>query len=774
MDIVPLSSLEEAGEGGGRRRQCLHHIPTQLSYHHEEDGDQEVEQKRGQKEPVEKGTGRWQRWKLTKKRSRNDDETSRRRSRSNDRDCGDQDDEEELYPTCTSKQGIIRRPILLLLVAVVLIGATLAFVVFGSSFYKRTRTKTILPIRTDRIVTIQGQMQQEPSQQELLQFPRVYNMTIMEQRQQLQYNHHDRQHQDDDDKEEQKIIEFTPLLDIIQMKGPSCGRNRNRNNKGRRSRRNFNSKDNKMITNATTATTNETMDTDTTLLQRMRSTTTTATKTGRSRRRRVSATATNVAANSATSTEGSNVDHSSSCHLYFLIHTPNELQFLNMEYTKRFTSSSSGSSAGGGNSDGDGVDSDPFVVEVDGDNDREEAKATTTKDRRRRRTGNGRISAMVYDVDETNRIIRKQQHRHDHMAGTSDSPRRSQSTTAFSSSSSSSPLLRSKKERNHHLSEELRNRDLSSTSQDIRITSYSMMNPLFPCYLSLQGMQDKLEDFVYDSKRLHDGMVNITLETIGESYLRAIDPTGTNGYPIQVLTMTGTRNDVPRDKKGIIMLLSGVHPREYTPPDLIVTWIENMLYYQYDHDADITNMIDRNIIYWIPYLNPDGRQIATSFTGNTGAGNSNINGMLSSPIDTIDTSIDGSPQLWRRKNLNNSTLGSTDAVCNTEHETGVDLNRNYPFLWGMTSGSSNNPCSVIYRGVSPGSEPEVLALVDFALTRAGFPKSQLLRDQIPNPPISYERDESNYVPTPVDELTTKGVFIDLHSYGEHMIWVRNF
>ena len=45
---------------------------------------------------------------------------------------------------------------------------------------------------------------------------------------------------------------------------------------------------------------------------------------------------------------------------------------------------------------------------------------------------------------------------------------------------------------------------------------------------------------------------------------------------------------------------------------------------------------------------------------------------------------------------------------------GVDLNRNYPFKFGVDDvGSSNSECEEDYRGAAPFSEPETAALRDF-------------------------------------------------------------
>lgn len=63
--------------------------------------------------------------------------------------------------------------------------------------------------------------------------------------------------------------------------------------------------------------------------------------------------------------------------------------------------------------------------------------------------------------------------------------------------------------------------------------------------------------------------------------------------------------------------------------------------------------------------------------------------------------------LMIRKNRNISP------VC-TEFTGGVDLNRNYSFMFGLNeSGSSGNPCEEDFRGSHPFSEPETLTIKNF-------------------------------------------------------------
>ncbi len=44
---------------------------------------------------------------------------------------------------------------------------------------------------------------------------------------------------------------------------------------------------------------------------------------------------------------------------------------------------------------------------------------------------------------------------------------------------------------------------------------------------------------------------------------------------------------------------------------------------------------------------------------------------------------------------------------------GIDLNRNFGFHWKEWGGAGFNPCSLIYAGSAPFSEPETKAIKDF-------------------------------------------------------------
>ncbi|CAM6006025.1 unnamed protein product [Sphagnum balticum] len=94
--------------------------------------------------------------------------------------------------------------------------------------------------------------------------------------------------------------------------------------------------------------------------------------------------------------------------------------------------------------------------------------------------------------------------------------------------------------------------------------------------------------------------------------------------------------------------------------------------------------------YIAPVINPDGYEYSHSST------NPDV-------------------RLWRK---NRSPMVCTFNACCQ----GVDLNRNFDFHWGG-EGSSADPCSEIYQGTSPFSEPESRAVRDFVLAQRGQIKS---------------------------------------------------
>ncbi|MCF8367600.1 MAG: immune inhibitor A [Bacteroidales bacterium] len=120
------------------------------------------------------------------------------------------------------------------------------------------------------------------------------------------------------------------------------------------------------------------------------------------------------------------------------------------------------------------------------------------------------------------------------------------------------------------------------------------------------------------------------------------------------------------------------HARE---PAGLMTLVYYMYYLleNYDNDPFIETLVNNTEMYFVPVINPDG-YVYNQTTNPNGGG------------------------MWRKNRRDNSGTSCT----------GVDINRNYGYMWGLDNvGSSPDPCDETYRGESAFSEPETQAIRDF-------------------------------------------------------------
>ncbi len=184
-----------------------------------------------------------------------------------------------------------------------------------------------------------------------------------------------------------------------------------------------------------------------------------------------------------------------------------------------------------------------------------------------------------------------------------------------------------------------------------------------------------------------------------------------DGFDLQVLRLTN--RSITGDKPKLFVM-SAIHARELTTAETMTRFAERLAN-GYDQDPDITWLLDHQEVHLLLQSNPDGRKQAEG-------------GLL-----------------WR-KNTNENYCGVTS------NNRGADLNRNFPFEWG--GAASNNECDTTYQGPSPESEPEVQAVVDYV--RSIFPD---------------QRGDQLNDPAPLDAT---GVFIDVHSSGQLVLWPWGF
>lgn len=179
--------------------------------------------------------------------------------------------------------------------------------------------------------------------------------------------------------------------------------------------------------------------------------------------------------------------------------------------------------------------------------------------------------------------------------------------------------------------------------------------------------------------------------------------TSVQGRPVFALRL---RAGGGGERRGVLVV-GGTHARELMNPDAIIELAVD-LFVSHARGTDIVyggkrwtaseiKLILESLDLWlVPCMNPDGRVHAM----------------------TVDP-------LWR-KNRRDNPRTSCD---------GVDLNRNFDLLWGVTQGQTScSPCSEVYCGPSAFSEPETRNIKSLLDTRR------------------------------VD------CFVDVHSYSELILW----
>ena len=131
--------------------------------------------------------------------------------------------------------------------------------------------------------------------------------------------------------------------------------------------------------------------------------------------------------------------------------------------------------------------------------------------------------------------------------------------------------------------------------------------------------------------------------------------------------------------KPVFWLNNAIHAREPGGVSVGIGFVD-FLTKMYGRSPEITYLLDNRTFYYIPVTNPDGY--------------------------TYNEVSDG---YWRKNKRDNNNDGQF-----SEDDDGVDLNRNFGYMWGADDqGSSPDPTSPIYRGPAPFSEPETQAYREF-------------------------------------------------------------
>ncbi len=154
----------------------------------------------------------------------------------------------------------------------------------------------------------------------------------------------------------------------------------------------------------------------------------------------------------------------------------------------------------------------------------------------------------------------------------------------------------------------------------------------------------------------------------------ALNSIGQSHENRQILHLTISTDLAQSDLKPGIVFMGGHHAREHVSIEMPLMLAQYLVREYRNQNAEVVNLLESRQIHLIPMVNPDGAEHDIS---------------------------SGRYKTWRK----NRRL-------NADGNYGVDLNRNYGFMWG-TGGSSKSTRSDVYMGKAPFSEPETMAIKNF-------------------------------------------------------------
>jgi len=148
------------------------------------------------------------------------------------------------------------------------------------------------------------------------------------------------------------------------------------------------------------------------------------------------------------------------------------------------------------------------------------------------------------------------------------------------------------------------------------------------------------------------------------------------GRDIWALKMSDNPN-IDEDEAEV--LYTGLHHAREPMSYMNLFYYMNWLVENYGTNQLASDILNNRELWFIPAFNPDGLVYNQQIAPNGGG--------------------------MQRKNMRETCNGTAD---------GIDLNRNYSFMWGLDdTGSSPNGCDETYRGTGPFSEPETTAMATF-------------------------------------------------------------
>jgi len=148
-----------------------------------------------------------------------------------------------------------------------------------------------------------------------------------------------------------------------------------------------------------------------------------------------------------------------------------------------------------------------------------------------------------------------------------------------------------------------------------------------------------------------------------------------NNHPIYIIRMTNKNSH--NEKKPQLLITSLTHARELVTLSISLYTIFSLISNYYKNNLEYVSLLNNTEIILVPVLNADSYYLIEKEFNETGH---------FTPY---------------RKNQRKSSK-----KCLYDQYAGVDINRNFDFLFNDSEGSSKNECAEDYKGPFPFSEPE--------------------------------------------------------------------
>ena len=255
--------------------------------------------------------------------------------------------------------------------------------------------------------------------------------------------------------------------------------------------------------------------------------------------------------------------------------------------------------------------------------------------------------------------------------------------------------------------------------------------PGFACFRTVEETYATMDSMVSNHPDI------TTIDAIGPTWKKTQN--AAQGYTMRALRITNMATAAGDPDRPKMVVFGSIHAREYAPAELTTRFAE-WLVNGYGSNPEATWLVDHNDFRLVLEANPDSRKIAE--TG-----------------------------VYQRKNQDSVTAPCSGAP-SMSSQPGVDLNRNFPFHWNITSGqgSSGTFCDQTYRGPTKGSEPETQNLVNYVAGNcdsAGNCSGGVFPDRRNGPMNPPNVGSDGGAAAPDD---TRGFFIDIHSNAALVLW----